>query len=726
MANQANNQRLNGLNPLSYLGVDAYSPANLIIQSYSPTANDSSNVQVGAWWLNSTTNNMFYLASLSGYTATWIQILSAANNLTFTALPSGDIAVPVADVINFQGAGGTVVTASGNTVLITSTNDASNSFVTDSGTATPTADVINIIAGNSTRNSGSTVLFSAATNVIILNVSDANNNTIIGLNAGKLANSSSGNVGLGVSALTALASGTGENTAIGAGSLIALTGGSGENTAIGYLSGSDLLTGSNNIYVGIGAGSNNTSSESNNIYIGNLGNALESGVIRVGTSQTACFIKGINGVNVGSVATVVTENGDQLGTAVLTAGSNIIITPTANTITIAAASDLATTFVTNPATGTATPSSNQITFAATGGSTFSASGSTITLNSNNPAQSFVTDSGTATPVADVLNIKTINSLRHCGSTVLFAAFSTNTVELTVSDANSNTMIGSICGNLSNTSPSNTFVGQSAAGALVSGSGENTGVGVGSFTNMTTGSSNVGIGWGSGSALLTGTGNIYVGWTAGIGNTSSESNNIYIGSTGAAGESGVTRIGANGTQTAALIAGIYGNVALTTRSGVWINSNGELSNLGFTATPAFSASTAVNVTNATGDGTLFSPTFITVAYDQDSNYDGTSTFTAPVTGIYIFEVEIILSNIGAAHTTGLMYLTTTGGTYRLFGGSPYDDSNNAGVLEILGTAQATMTAGDTASVRVSVSNGTKVVAVGPTSGFVPTFSGYFLC
>jgi len=90
MANQANNQRLNGLNPLSYLGVDAYSPANLIIQSYSPTANDSSNVQVGAWWLNSTTNNMFYLASLSGYTATWIQILSAANNLTFTALTIED------------------------------------------------------------------------------------------------------------------------------------------------------------------------------------------------------------------------------------------------------------------------------------------------------------------------------------------------------------------------------------------------------------------------------------------------------------------------------------------------------------------------------------------------------------------------------------------------------------------------------------------------------------
>ena len=57
---------------------------------------------------------------------------------------------------------------------------------------------------------------------------------------------------------------------------------------------------------------------------------------RIGTPGThdATFISGIEGVDVGNVATVVTIDNNQLGSATITAGTNITITPSANTITI--------------------------------------------------------------------------------------------------------------------------------------------------------------------------------------------------------------------------------------------------------------------------------------------------------------------------------------------------------------------------------------------------------
>jgi hypothetical protein len=99
-----------------------------------------------------------------------------------------------------------------------------------------------------------------------------------------------------------------------------------------------LISGDGNTAIGASSGSNYTGAESFNILLGNLGTLGESGVTRIGTNgnQTEVFIAGIDGVNVGSVATVVTESGDKLGTAVLTGAAGITITPGANTITISA------------------------------------------------------------------------------------------------------------------------------------------------------------------------------------------------------------------------------------------------------------------------------------------------------------------------------------------------------------------------------------------------------
>src|SRR5438309_7919278 len=71
---------------------------------------------------------------------------------------------------------------------------------------------------------------------------------------------------------------------------------------------------------------------------------------------------------------------------------------------------------------------------------------------------------------------------------------------------------------------------------------------------------------------TGSNNIAVGNSAGV-NLTTGSNNIDIGNAGVAGESGKIRIGKQGTQNSAFIAGIFG--VTMTGSPVVVNSSGKL-------------------------------------------------------------------------------------------------------------------------------------------------------
>jgi Chaperone of endosialidase len=106
----------------------------------------------------------------------------------------------------------------------------------------------------------------------------------------------------------------GFNTACGNGTLFSNVVGD-DNTAIGA-SALANTTGSSNIGIGMSAGSNLTTG-GNDICIGNSGVAAESGTIRVGSGQTATFIAGINGVNVGSASPVYINSSGQLGTAIV-------------------------------------------------------------------------------------------------------------------------------------------------------------------------------------------------------------------------------------------------------------------------------------------------------------------------------------------------------------------------------------------------------------------------
>jgi polyhydroxyalkanoate synthesis regulator phasin len=101
---------------------------------------------------------------------------------------------------------------------------------------------------------------------------------------------------------------------------------------------------------------------------------------------------------------------------------------------------------------------------------------------------------------------------------------------------------------------------------------NTGFGAYALPANTTGGNNIGIGVQSLYQNATGSNNIAVGFQAAY-NLINGSNTIEIGSAGAAGDKNLIRLGTQGTQTEAIIAGVYGSTV--TGSAVYVTSAGKL-------------------------------------------------------------------------------------------------------------------------------------------------------
>lgn len=319
------------------------------------------------------------LVSSSGPGSGTVTSVSGGNNITITGTPTVNPVVNVSGTTNHAvqvgnalgaltsipvGLTGQVLTGVTGADPVFAAPPASGITTltgNDSVAVPPTLGNVNVVTANSTvefTGAASTLtldfglrnlflgvvppITSADSNVSLgfncgTSVSSGGNNVFIGFDAANGLSDGFDNVCIGFNAMGVASTSTSNNIAIGSSSLQNFSGSS-ENIAIGFECLNQLANGTGNVALGASSGSNYNSSESANILILNTGQSGENGVTRIGSNgnQTACFISGIDSVNVGSVATVVTEAGDQLGTAVLTAGSNITITPGANTITIAA------------------------------------------------------------------------------------------------------------------------------------------------------------------------------------------------------------------------------------------------------------------------------------------------------------------------------------------------------------------------------------------------------
>jgi Chaperone of endosialidase len=121
---------------------------------------------------------------------------------------------------------------------------------------------------------------------------------------------------------------------------------------------------------------------------------------------------------------------------------------------------------------------------------------------------------------------------------------------------------------------NLFLGRGAGNPSVSTASNNMAIGFQSLKLNETGSGNTALGT---QALYYALGsfNIAVGYNVGNAYTGSEEGNILIGASGVTGESFVTRIGDQGSQVAAIIAGIYSETVGATYNAVYIDNTGKL-------------------------------------------------------------------------------------------------------------------------------------------------------
>jgi hypothetical protein len=238
---------------------------------------------------------------------------------------------------------------------------------------------------------------------------------------------------------------------------------------------------------------------------------------------------------------------------------------------------------------------------------------------------------TATGRAALANNTTGNHNTANGQNALFAN----------STGTQNTAIGSFALVFNTIGNQNTANGYAAMLFNTTGN-QNTGTGYFSVYQNTTGNNNTGHGY---SALLnntTGVGNIALGSFAGS-NLTTGDNNIDIGNQGVAAEANTIRIGTQGTQTNAYLAGVY-QTNIAKGLVVKVDSDGHLGTVGSSARfkdaikPMDKASEAILALKP-----------VTFRYKKELDPDG-----APQFGLVAEEVEKVNPDLVARDSEGKVY------------------------------------------------------------------------
>lgn len=137
-------------------------------------------------------------------------------------------------------------------------------------------------------------------------------------------------------------------------------------------------------------------------------------------------------------------------------------------------------------------------------------------------------------------------------------------------------------------------------------------------------------------------------------------------------------------------------------------------------PCFLVQPSSNVTDVTGDGTVYTVVFGTEIYDQGGDF-ASNTFTAPITGRYLFCVRVLIEQILVSHAVRVIELVTSNRTYRQFTNRTLAESNLAMSFSVI----SDMDGGDTATVTATVTGSTKTVDIIGTGFPYTTFSGSLL-
>ena len=143
-------------------------------------------------------------------------------------------------------------------------------------------------------------------------------------------------------------------------------------------------------------------------------------------------------------------------------------------------------------------------------------------------------------------------------------------------------------------------------------------------------------------------------------------------------------------------------------------------------PAFLAQFTVAQNNVTGDSTSQTVNYTNVIFDQNSDYDGTNTFTAPVTGRYFFGAAVNFENVTAAFSNGFFNCVTSNRSMRLWGGYGIGKIfGTAGRVGAIGQVFVDMDAADTCLVQSLVTGSTKTISFS-SSSVLYYFHGHLVC
>jgi hypothetical protein len=137
-----------------------------------------------------------------------------------------------------------------------------------------------------------------------------------------------------------------------------------------------------------------------------------------------------------------------------------------------------------------------------------------------------------------------------------------------------------------------------------------------------------------------------------------------------------------------------------------------------AMPAFLA-LPNDINNVTGDGTAYTLIWArSTRFDQGGVFDDTSTFTAPITGIYRITASIRFGgmNLSGTANNGDLRIVTSNATYYYATNTVNAEAPASGATQLVFSVLADMDANDTCTILVTVSTGSKNLDVDQNSFF----------
>jgi hypothetical protein len=488
------------------MGAEPISPPLLLTDNRAPTTEDYRNFNVGTLWINRATaplEELWMLVNKDNNVARWLRVSGAGvGNLdTLTGNLGGAVGPDVAANIDVVGAGPYIITGNPAAWTLTLADDGTiaTQFTSDAGTGIPAGNVIKILGGTN------------------ITTSAAGNTVTIDFVAGVIADQFDTDAG----------------TAIPAAGILKILGGTNVNT-----------TGAGNVVT-----VNFTTGAIATQYDGDVGSAVPvAGILKI-LGGTYCTTTAAGNVVTIDFATgaIATQFDTDSGSAVPAAGILQILGDTV--ITTSGAGNIVTVNMSQGADGQvligqtgALPAWGNIT--STGGTvTISNGPNTINLESAvGGAQTFTTDSGTATAAANNINVLGGDNINTTGAADNVYVHLNETIHWPDTNAagtsgmiylGGGSGVGGVrfmhnYGWIGSGVFANTFLGAEAGNLTLSVAGtvaQNlVGIGALALSSITTGSANTAVGAGALMLCTTGGSNTAVGdvalrdLTTGIGNT----------------------------------------------------------------------------------------------------------------------------------------------------------------------------------------------------------------